>query len=79
MTSPRLPTVRQTRGLHTTARTVADRLRQVPVPRYVNAYGRLWQAEVWAAGLTGLHLPEVARLHVGFPGRRGMLWHQLHV
>ena len=35
---------------------------QVTVPGDVFADIRLWQAEVWAAGLAGLYLPKVARL-----------------
>ena len=55
------------------------RLRQAPVPGYVDADVRLWQAEVWSAGLAGLYLPEVARLDIGFPSRRGMLRQELQV
>ena len=55
------------------------RLCQVTVPGDVDADIRLWQAEVWAAGLAGLYRQEVARLDIVYPGRRGMLRQELQV
>ena len=49
------------------------------VPGDVYAEVRLWQAKVRAAGLAGLYLPEVARLDIVYPSRRGMLWQELQV
>ena len=54
-------------------------LRQVTVLGDVYADVLLWQAEVWAAGLAGLYLLEVARLDIVYPSRRGMLWQELQV
>ena len=52
---------------------------QVTVPGDVYADVRLWQAEVRAAGLAGLYIPEVARLDIVYPSRRGMLWQEFQV
>ena len=49
------------------------RLRQVPVQGDIDADVRLGQVEVRAAGLTTVHLPEVARLDIVAAGRQGML------